>query len=138
MSEEVKQEGDFKMKKKKGRPRKLTSQSETVKVDLSKKEEEDAVQEPSTEKVVLQSDEQSKETGEESKVELQEVGETHDKQESTEEKVEPPIVEITEDADPTAPPDGGRRHRLQNRLSGSAAEGRIWPDGLGAGPVSST
>jgi hypothetical protein len=96
MSEEVKQEGDFKMKKKKGRPRKLTSQSETVKVDLSKKEE-DAVQEPSTEKVVLQSDEQSKETGEESKVELQEVGETHDEQESTEEKVESPIVEITEE-----------------------------------------
>lgn len=96
MSEEVKQEGDFKMKKKKGRPRKLTSQSETVKVDLSKKEE-DAVQEPSTEKVVLQSDEQSKETGEESKVELQEVGEAHDKQESTKEKVESPIVEITEE-----------------------------------------
>ena len=96
MSEEVKQEGDFKMKKKKGRPRKLTLQSETVKVDLSKKEE-DAVQEPSTEKVVLQSDEQSKETGEESKVELQEVGEAHDKQESTKEKVESPIVEITEE-----------------------------------------
>ena len=30
MSEEVKQEGDFKMKKKKGRPRKLTSQDETL------------------------------------------------------------------------------------------------------------
>jgi len=45
--EEVKQEGDFKIKKKRGRPKKLVNQSDTVKVDLSKKEEtkkeEDAI-----------------------------------------------------------------------------------------------
>ena len=39
MSEEVKQEGDFKIKKKPGRPKKLTNKGETIKVDLSKKEE---------------------------------------------------------------------------------------------------
>ena len=50
--EEVKQEGDFKIKKKPGRPRKLTKKDETLKGDLSKKEEdkkeENAVQEQTT------------------------------------------------------------------------------------------
>tara|TARA_S200002703_G_scaffold37936_3_gene33224 strand:- start:10958 stop:12181 length:1224 start_codon:yes stop_codon:yes gene_type:complete len=112
MSETVKQEGDFKIKKKRGRPKKLTqNQKETIKVDLSnkdkeeeKKEVENAVQEQTTEKVVLQSDEQSKETGEETKVGLQEVGETHEEKQITsnegekqEEVVNSPISEITEE-----------------------------------------
>jgi hypothetical protein len=48
--ETVPQEGEFKMKKKPGRPKKLTNKKEPVKLDLTKKEE-DAVQEPSTTKV---------------------------------------------------------------------------------------
>ena len=36
MSETVKQEGDFKIKKKPGRPRKLNKKDEPIKVDLSK------------------------------------------------------------------------------------------------------
>ena len=107
MSETVKQEGDFKIKKKRGRPRKLTEKKETIKVDLSKnkeeekKEVENAVQEQTTEKVVLQSNEQSKETGEETKVGLQEVGETHEQEQTTpnesekEEVINSPISEIT-------------------------------------------
>ena len=62
MSEEVKQEGDFKMKKKTVRPKKLTkTEDNTTKVDFKKQEEEaienkekeiqDAVQESSAEKV---------------------------------------------------------------------------------------
>ena len=39
MSEKVKEEGSFKIKKKPGRPKKLTKKGETIKVDLSKKEE---------------------------------------------------------------------------------------------------
>ena len=39
MSEEVKEEGSFKIKKKPGRPKKLTKKGETIKVDLSKKED---------------------------------------------------------------------------------------------------
>ena len=35
MSETVKQEGDFKIKKKKGRPKKLAPNKETIKIDLS-------------------------------------------------------------------------------------------------------
>jgi hypothetical protein len=110
MSEEVKQEGDFKIKKKKSRPKKLTQkEKETIKVDLSKnkeeekKEVENAVQEQTTEKVVLQSDEQSKETGEETKVGLQEVGETHEQEQATsnesekEEVINSPISEITDE-----------------------------------------
>ena len=54
MSEEVKQEGDFKIKKKPGRPRKLASQKEeAIKIDLSKKEEENAVQEQTTDEVLV-------------------------------------------------------------------------------------
>ena len=59
--EEVPQEGEFKMKKKPGRPRKLTSQKEPVKLDLNKAKEEDAVPEQKTEEVVLQSDEKKEE-----------------------------------------------------------------------------
>ena len=81
----------LKVKKKVGRPKKLNKATETVKLDLSKKQE-DAVQEPETEKVVLQSDE----TKEEQKLGLQEVGETHEKQKPTEESVSP-VSEITEE-----------------------------------------
>ena len=110
MSETVKQEGDFQIKKKKGRPKKLAQKKETIKIDLSnkdqeeeKKEVENAVQEQTTEKVVLQPDESSKEKREESKVELQEVGETHEQTKTTSDEsekevvVESPISEITEE-----------------------------------------
>jgi len=79
MSEEVKQEGEFKLKAKKATPKKLTKTNEPVKVDLSiaKKAEEptkviipkkleDAIQEPVAEESVLRN--------EQPKVELQEVG----------------------------------------------------------------
>jgi len=98
-NEEIKQEGDFKIKKKPGRPRKLTSQTETPKMDFSKTEDkktEDAVQEPKTEETVLQSNEKK----EEQNVELQEVGQTHEEKNTTEEseKVETPVIsEVTEE-----------------------------------------
>ena len=82
--ETIPQEGEFKMKKKRGRPRKLNKDSEVIKVDLSKKEK-NAVQEQSPEEPVLQSDEQSKEKETSTEVELQEVGETHEEQKPTEE-----------------------------------------------------
>ena len=81
----------LKLKKKVGRPKKLNKTTETVKLDLSKKQE-DAVQEPETKKVVLQSNE----TKEEQKLGLQEVGETHEEQKPTEESVSP-VSEITEE-----------------------------------------
>ena len=81
----------LKLKKKVGRPKKLNKSTETVKLDLSKKQE-DAVQEPETKKVVLQSDE----TKEEQKLGLQEVGETHEEQKPTEESLSP-VSEITEE-----------------------------------------
>ena len=84
MSEQVKQEGEFKVKKKPGRPRKLVEKQNTVKIDLQE-EKKDAIQEPESTKVVLQSDEQSKETTEETKVELQDMGQAHNEQEPTEE-----------------------------------------------------
>ena len=52
MSEEVKEEGSFKIKKKQGRPKKLTKKGETIKVDLSKKSE-DAIKEEEPIKIVV-------------------------------------------------------------------------------------
>ena len=87
MSEEVKEEGSFKIKKKPGRPKKLTKKQETIKVDLSKK---DPVEEEVT-KVVI--DEAKEEAVKEEPV--KEVVEEKT-EEATEEKVTP-IQEVTEE-----------------------------------------
>ena len=88
MSEKVKEEGSFKIKKKPGRPKKLTKKGETIKVDLSKKE--DPVEEEVT-KVVI--DEAKEEAVKEEPVK-EVVEETTE--EATEEKVIP-IQEVTEE-----------------------------------------
>jgi len=80
------EQGEFKVKKKPGRPKKLTKKDEPIKVKLEKKE--DAVQEPKTTKVVLQSEEKK----EEQNVELQEVGSTH--------KEEPEVIQVNAPKDP--------------------------------------
>ena len=103
MSEEVKEEGAFKVKKKPGRPRKLVSQDETLKVNLDKKEE-DAVEEQETDEVLVRdgseaSEEVSKENVEE-KVE-EPTGESKKEEEEVitiseiteEEVVEQPVIE---------------------------------------------
>ena len=103
MSEEVKEEGTFKVKKKPGRPRKLVSQDETLKINLDKKEE-DAVEEQETNEVLVRdgseaSEEVSKENVEE-KVE-EPTGESKKEEEEVitiseiteEEVVEQPVIE---------------------------------------------
>ena len=92
MSEEVKQEGDFKIKKKRGRPRKLTSQNETVKVDLNKKEE-DAVQEQTTDEVLVR--DEPKVSEEVSKENVEETTEKPTEEGKEEEVI--PIQEVTEE-----------------------------------------
>jgi len=82
MSKEVKEEGSFKIKKKPGRPKKLTKQQETIKVDLSKK---DPVEEEVTKVVIDETKEEPVKEVVEEKTE-----------EATEEKVTP-IQEITEE-----------------------------------------
>ena len=93
MSEIVKQEGDFKLKKKKPAMKKLNNNQDVIKVDLTPKKEEDAVQEQITDESLLRT--------EQPKVELQEVVERYEKPaEPTEEVVEQePVViqEITEE-----------------------------------------
>ena len=95
MSEKVKEEGSFKIKKKPGRPKKLTNKGETIKVDLSKKEEkvEDAVQEQTTDEVLVRDEPKVSE-----EVSQENVEETTEKptEESKEEEVIP-IQEITEE-----------------------------------------
>ena len=114
MSETVKQEGDFKIKKKPGRPKKLNKKDEPIKVDLSKKEEEkkeeNAVQEQTTDEVLVRdepivseevSKEDVKETTEEPTEEkkeevvspIQEITEEEEQEIKEEEKVEQPVVE---------------------------------------------
>jgi hypothetical protein len=92
--EEVKQEGDFKIKKKRGRPRKLVPESDITKVDLSKKEEtkteEDAIQIGETKEVpVGESSENSPKVDEKVRVESNEP-------EVKQEEEKPVIEEIKE------------------------------------------
>jgi len=104
MSEEVKEEGSFKVKKKPGRPKKLTKQQETIKVDLSKKE--DPVEEEVTKVVIDEAKEEAvkeepvkevvKETTEEKVIPIQEVTE----EEKVEENKEPVIETAPEPAKP--------------------------------------
>jgi hypothetical protein len=93
MSETVKQEGDFKLQKKKPAMKKLNSDKEVTKVDLTPKKEEDAVQEQSTDESVLRA--------EQPEVGLQEVGEQNEerKEPAVEDVKEQPAViqEITEE-----------------------------------------
>lgn len=93
MSETVKQEGDFKLKRKKPAMKKLDGKQDVIKVDLTPKKEEDAIQEQSTDESVLRT--------EQPEVELQEVVERDEEPKVvTEEVVEQePIViqEITEE-----------------------------------------
>jgi len=108
MSEEVKEEGSFKVKKKPGRPKKLTNKGETIKVDLSKKEDpveeevtkvvideakEEAVKEEPVKEVVK---EPTEEATEEKVIPIQEVTE----EEKVEEKKEPVIETAPEPAKP--------------------------------------
>ena len=113
MSETVKQEGDFKIKKKPGRPKKLNKKDEPIKVDLSKKEEEkkeeNAVQEQTTDEVLVRDEptvseevskedikETTEEPTEEKKVEevLSPIQEIIEEEEvKVEEKVEEPVAE---------------------------------------------
>ena len=104
MSEEVKEEGSFKVKKKPGRPKKLTNKGETIKVDLSKKE--DPVEEEVTKVVIDEAKEEAikekpvkevvKETTEEKVIPIQEVTE----EEKVEEKKEPVMETAPEPAKP--------------------------------------
>ena len=107
MSEEVKEEGSFKVKKKPGRPRKLVSQDETLKVNLDKKEE-DAVEEQKTNEVpVRNGSEVSEEVPQENNEETIEepTGESKEKEEEVitiseiteeeEQQTEEPVVEQT-------------------------------------------
>ena len=90
---EVKKEGDFKIKKKPGRPRKLNKKDEPIKVDLSKKEEEkkeDAVQEQTTDEVLVRNESPISE-----EVSKENVEETAEKPTEEKEEVKSPIQEIT-------------------------------------------
>ena len=93
MSETVKQEGDFKLQKKKPAMKKLNSNSNVTKVDLTPKKEEDAIQEQSADESVLRT--------EQPEVELQEVVEGNEEQKVVAKEVveEEPVViqEITDE-----------------------------------------
>tara|TARA_R110002096_G_scaffold138560_1_gene292348 strand:+ start:705 stop:1841 length:1137 start_codon:yes stop_codon:yes gene_type:complete len=103
MSEEVKEEGSFKIKKKPGKPKKLTNKGESIKVDLSKKE--DPVEEEVTKVVIDDAKEEAvikepvkevvEETTEEKVIPIQEVTE-----EKVEEVKEPVIETAPEPAKP--------------------------------------
>ena len=106
MSEQVKQEGDFKLKTKKPSVKKLAKPNDIIKVDLTPKKEEDAIQEQSTDASVLRTEQpevglpEVVERNEEQEVVAQEVVEENLTviQEITEEEVEAEAVQLVEEA----------------------------------------
>ena len=102
MSEKVKEEGAFKVKKKPGRPRKLVSQDETFKVDLNKKEEDVVQEEEKTTEPVV--DEKSEGIIEqEGNIEPEQLTESSENKEEQEKDVAPVIEEIVEKEETEAP-----------------------------------
>jgi hypothetical protein len=103
MSEKVKEEGSFKVKKKPGRPRKLVSQDETFKVDLNKKEEDVVEEEEKTTKPVV--DEKSEGAiKQERNTEPEQPIESSENKEEQEKDVAPVIEEIIEEEQKTEEP----------------------------------
>jgi len=107
---EIPAEGEFKMQKKRGKPKKLVDTKEsTTKIDFKKQEQEaieekekeveNAVQESETKETVLQSNEEKKEQD----VELQEMGSTH-KEEAPEKITEVINEEVPEEKSVPSPP----------------------------------
>lgn len=106
MSEQVKQEGNFKIQKKKPSIKKLAQNADLIKVDLTpKKEEEDAIQEQSTDESVLRTEQpevglqEVVEGNEEPTVVAEEVNEEEVTviQEITEEEVVKEATKLTEE-----------------------------------------
>lgn len=87
MSEQVKQEGDFKLQKKKSSVKKLAKEADIIKVDLTPKKEEDAIQEQSTDESVLRA--------EQPEVGLQEVVEGNEEPAVITEEVDKEEEEVT-------------------------------------------
>ena len=106
MSEQVKQEGNFKLKTKKPSVKKLAKPNNIIKVDLTPKKEEDAIQEQSTDASVLRTEQpevglsEVVERNEEQEVVAQEAVEENLTviQEITEEEVEAETVQLVEEA----------------------------------------
>ena len=95
VTQEVKQEGEFKIKSKTPKFKNLGKVSNVTKIDLSnlpEKEKTDAIQEPSTEESVLRT--------EQSGVGLQEVGQIHEEpvtsSEDVAEKIDSPLQQLNE------------------------------------------
>ena len=106
MSEQIKQEGDFKIQKKKPSIKKLAQNADLIKVDLTpKKEEEDAIQEQSADESVLRTEQpevglqEVVEGNEEPTVVAEEVNEEEVTviQEITEEEVVEEATKLTEE-----------------------------------------
>ena len=124
MSETVKQEGDFKLQKKKPAMKKLNSNSNVTKVDLTPKKEEDAIQEPVADESVLRTEQpelglqEVVEGNEEQKVVAKEVVEEEPVviQEITDEEVVEETQKLTED--------------VQEAIAESKETGRALPENI--------
>jgi len=124
MSETVKQEGDFKLQKKKPAMKKLNSNSNVTKVDLTPKKEEDAIQEQVADESVLRTEQpelglqEVVEGNEEQKVVAKEVVEEEPVviQEITDEEVIEETQKLTED--------------VQEAIAESKETGRALPENI--------
>ena len=94
MSEQIKQEGEFKMQKRKPAMKKLEKPSQVTKVDLTPKKEEDAIQEQAANESVLRT--------EQPEVGLQEVVQGNEEHKELTNKDEKEVIVINAQEEPAA------------------------------------
>ena len=124
MSETVKQEGDFKLQKKKPAMKKLNSNSNVTKVDLTPKKEEDAIQEQVADESVLRT--------EQPELGLQEVVEGNEEQKVVaKEVVEEELVVIQEITDEEVVEETQKlTEDVQEAIAESKETGRALPENI--------
>lgn len=123
MSEQIKQEGEFKMQKRKPAMKKLEKPSQVSRVDLTpKKEEEDAIQEQTTNESVLGT--------EQSEVGLQEVVQRNEEHKESTEQNEKEVVVINAQEEPAAETVAELAKELDDAIAESKNTGVQLPENI--------
>jgi hypothetical protein len=122
MSEQIKQEGDFKMQKRKPAMKKLEKPSQVSKVDLTLKKEEDAIQEQTANESVL--------GAEQSQVGLQEVVSGNEEHKEPTQQNEKEVIVINAQEEPAAQVVAELKDELEEAIAVSKNTGVQLPENV--------
>jgi len=122
MSEQIKQEGEFKMQKRKPAMKKLEKPSQVTKVDLNPKKEEDAIQEQTANESVLRT--------EQPEVGLQEVVQGNEEHKEPAEQDEKEVIVINAQEEPAAQVVAELAKELDEAIAESKSSGIQLPENV--------